>query len=50
MPSAKAYAPQARIIGLSVQEVVGEGVEVIIGVSCGPRLGAVGPAELRPKG
>jgi hypothetical protein len=38
---AKAYAPQARIIGVSVQEMVGEGVEVIIGVSCDPQLGPV---------
>src|SRR5438105_9765025 len=39
LASAKAYAPQARIIGVSVQEMVGEGVEVIIGVSCDPQLG-----------
>ena len=39
--SAKAYAPQARIIGVSVQEMVGDGVEVIIGVSCDPQLGPV---------
>jgi acetyltransferase len=38
---AKAYAPQARVIGVSVQEMVGEGVEVIIGVSCDPQLGPV---------
>jgi acetyltransferase len=38
---AKAYAPQARIIGVSVQEMVGEGVEVIVGVSCDPQLGPV---------
>src|ERR1700680_606427 len=38
---AKAYAPQAQIIGVSVQEMVGEGVEVIIGVSCDPQLGPV---------
>jgi acetyltransferase len=34
LASAKAHAAQARIIGVSVQEMVGEGVEVIIGVSC----------------
>src|SRR6202022_740139 len=39
--SAKAHAPQAQIIGVSVQEMVGEGVEVIIGVSCDPQLGPV---------
>jgi acetyltransferase len=37
--NAKAYAPQARIIGVSVQEMVGDGVEVIVGVSCDPQLG-----------
>ena len=41
LASAKAYAPQAQIIGVSVQEMVGEGVEVIIGVSCDPQLGPV---------
>jgi acyl-CoA synthetase (NDP forming) len=41
LASAKAYAPQARIIGVSVQEMVKEGVEVIIGVSCDPQLGPV---------
>jgi acetate---CoA ligase (ADP-forming) len=41
LASAKAYAPQARITGVSVQEMVGEGVEVIIGVSCDPQLGPV---------
>jgi acetate---CoA ligase (ADP-forming) len=39
LASAKAYSPQARIIGVSVQEMVEEGVEVIIGVSCDPQLG-----------
>src|SRR5206468_5492195 len=39
LASAKAYAPQARIIGVSVQEMVGDGVEVIVGVSCDPQLG-----------
>jgi acetyltransferase len=41
LASAKAYAPQARIIGVSVQEMVGDGVEVIIGVNCDPQLGPV---------
>jgi acetyltransferase len=41
LASAEAYAPQARIIGVSVQEMVGEGVEVIIGVNCDPQLGPV---------
>ena len=35
------HAPQARIIGVSVQEMVGDGVEVIVGVSCDPQLGPV---------
>jgi len=39
--NAKAYAPQARIIGVSVQEMVGDGVEVLVGVSCDPQLGPV---------
>ncbi len=39
--AAKAIAPQARILGVSVQEMVGEGVEVIVGVSCDPQLGPV---------
>ena len=39
--AANAIALQARIIGVSVQEMVGEGVEVIIGVSCDPQLGPV---------
>jgi len=39
LASAEAYASQARIISVSVQEMVGEGVEVIIGVSCDPQLG-----------
>jgi len=41
LASAKAYAPQARIISVSVQEMVGDGVEVMIGVSCDPQLGPV---------
>jgi acyl-CoA synthetase (NDP forming) len=39
--NAKAHAPQARITGVSVQEMVGDGVEVIVGVSCDPQLGPV---------
>jgi acetyltransferase len=39
--SAKAYAPQARIGGVSVQEMVADGVEVIVGVACDPQLGPV---------
>jgi len=38
---ANAIAPQARITGVSVQEMVGDGVEVIIGVNCDPQLGLV---------
>jgi acyl-CoA synthetase (NDP forming) len=41
LASAKAYAPQARITGVSVQEMVKAGVEVIIGVSSDPQLGPV---------
>ena len=41
LASAKAYAPQARIAGVSAREMVGEGVEVMIGVSCDPQLGPV---------
>jgi acetyltransferase len=41
LASAKAYAPQAAITGVSVQEMVREGVEVIVGVSCDPQLGPV---------
>jgi acetyltransferase len=41
LASAKAHAPQGQIIGVSVQEMVGDGVEVIIGVSCDPQLGPV---------
>jgi acetyltransferase len=36
LASAKAYAPQAWITGGSVQEMVAEGIEVIIGVNCDP--------------
>jgi len=41
LASARAYAPQAAITGVSVQEMVGDGVEVIVGVSCDPQLGPV---------
>jgi acetyltransferase len=41
LASAKAHAPQAGITGVSVQEMVGDGVEVIIGVSRDPQLGPV---------
>jgi len=41
LASAARYAPQARITGVSVQEMVGDGVEVIVGVSCDPQLGPV---------
>jgi acyl-CoA synthetase (NDP forming) len=34
-----AAAAQARIAGVSVQEMVRDGVEVIVGVSCDPQLG-----------
>ena len=39
--AANAIAPQARITGVSLHEMVGEGVEVIIGLSCDPQLGPV---------
>jgi len=39
--AADAIAPQARILGVSVQEMVGEGVEVIVGVTSDPQLGPV---------
>jgi acetate---CoA ligase (ADP-forming) len=39
--AANAVAPQAQILGVSVQEMVRKGVEVIIGVSCDPQLGSV---------
>jgi acyl-CoA synthetase (NDP forming) len=38
---ANATASQARITGVSVQEMVGDAVEVIIGVNCDPQLGPV---------
>jgi acetyltransferase len=41
LTSAKTHAPQARITGVSVQEMVRDGVEVIVGVSCDPQLGPV---------
>jgi acyl-CoA synthetase (NDP forming) len=36
-----ATGPQARIAGVSVQEMVADGVEAIIGVNCDPQLGPV---------
>ena len=39
--AANAVARPAQITGVSVQEMVGGGVEVIIGVSCDPQLGPV---------
>jgi acetyltransferase len=39
--AASAIALQARITGVSVQEMVGDGVEVIIGVNCDRQLGPV---------
>jgi len=39
--AANAIPPQARITGVSVQEMVPDGVEVIVGVSCDPQLGPV---------
>ena len=39
--AANAVTPQAHITGVSVQEMVGDGVEVIVGVSCDPQLGPV---------
>jgi acetate---CoA ligase (ADP-forming) len=41
LAGAKAYAPQAEITGVSVQEMVRDGVEVIVGVSYDPQLGPV---------
>jgi acetyltransferase len=41
LANGQAHAPQARIIGVSVQEMVVDGVEVIIGVNCDPQLGPV---------
>src|SRR6185295_2565044 len=41
MTGARAHAPEARITGVSVQVMVGKGVEVIIGVSYDPQLGPV---------
>jgi acetyltransferase len=39
--AANAIAPRPPIIGVSVQDMVGDGVEVIIGVNCDPQLGPV---------
>jgi hypothetical protein len=41
LANARTYAPQAQFTGVSVQAMVSEGVEVIIGVSCDPQLGPV---------
>lgn len=41
LANAKAYAPGARIAGVSVQEMVTNGVEVIVGVIADPQLGPV---------
>jgi acetate---CoA ligase (ADP-forming) len=41
LANANSHAPRARIAGVSVQEMVGDGVEVIVGVSCDPQLGPV---------
>ena len=41
LAGAMAHVPQARIAGVSVQEMVRDGVEVIVGVSCDPQLGPV---------
>jgi acyl-CoA synthetase (NDP forming) len=41
MAIARAHAPQARVAHVSVQEMVRDGVEVIVGVSCDPQLGPV---------
>ena len=40
-PMPRPISAQARITGVSVQEMVGDGVEVIIGVTCDPQLGPV---------
>jgi acetyltransferase len=39
--AARSSNGQTQITGVSVQEMVGEGVEVIIGVNCDPQLGPV---------
>src|SRR5205823_3046413 len=39
--AANAITQEARITGVSVQEMVREGIEVIVGVSCDPQLGPV---------
>ncbi len=41
LASAGTHAPEARVLGVSVQEMVSDGVEVIIGVSSDPQLGPV---------
>ena len=47
LANAKAYAPQARITGVSVQEMVGDGVEVIVGVALRPAIGPGAPVRQR---
>jgi acetate---CoA ligase (ADP-forming) len=39
--AANAISRQVRILGVSVQEMIRDGVEVIVGVSCDPQLGPV---------
>lgn len=39
LANAKAYAPQAAITGVLVQEMVADGIEMIVGVSYDPQLG-----------
>src|SRR5262249_18379803 len=39
--AARSPSGQTRITGVSVQEMVGEGVEVIVGINCDPQLGPV---------
>ena len=41
LANARAYMPEARITAVSVQEMVRDGVEVIIGVNDDPQLGPV---------
>jgi acetyltransferase len=41
LANAKSHAPRPRISGVSVQEMVADGVEVIVGVSCDAQLGPV---------
>jgi acyl-CoA synthetase (NDP forming) len=41
LASARAYAPVARIDGVLVQEMVTDGVEMLLGASCDPNFGPV---------